>query len=170
MSENRGTCHTLYIHSVEREVPLANLFVEHRTTAEAARVWSIITDLEGSPTIISGIDAVDVMTRQPFGVGTTWRETRTMMGKSSTEEMTVTEVDPGVSYVVESQAHGASYSSVMKVTPDDGGSIISMSFSAEPEGSIAKVFASTIGKLFEGQTRKALEQDLADIATAAESS
>ena len=43
-----------------------------------------------------------------------------------------------------------------------------MSFRGEPGGTVSKVFASTVGKLFESGTRKAIEQDLADIAAAAE--
>ncbi|MGI9666231.1 MAG: SRPBCC family protein [Acidimicrobiia bacterium] len=147
---------------------MATMTVERRSTAQPANVWAILTDLEGSPARITGIDSVDVLTDPPFGVGTTWRETRTMMGKSSTEQMAVESVQPGSSYVVVSNAHGASYSSTMSVAPDGDGSLISMSFAAEANGTVAKFFASTVGKLFEGQTRKMLQQDLADIAAAAE--
>ena len=47
--------------------------------------------------------------------------------------------------------------------------MITMTFGAEPTGTVSKVFAGTIGKLFEGGTRKALVRDLDDIAVVAES-
>ena len=128
----------------------------------------IVTDLEGSPYVISAIEEVEITTGDGFGVGTTWRETRTMFGRSTTEEMTVAAVDPGKSYVVTSRAGGADYRSVLSVEPDSEGCTLSMEFTAEPSGTVSKVFASTVGKLFESGTRKALEQDLADIAAAAE--
>lgn len=147
---------------------MADMQVQRRIAAPPDRVWSIITDVEGSSTIISGIDSVEQLGSGPFGVGTAWRETRTMFGKQATEEMRVVAVEEGRSYTVESQAAGTTYRSTMAVEPDGDGAMLSMSFSAEAGSSISKLFASTIGKLFEGGTRKALEQDLADIAAAAE--
>ena len=149
---------------------MAEMRVERRIEAPASRVWNIITDLDRSPRVVSAIESVEVLTDQPFGVGTEWRETRTMFGKRSTETMRVVEVTDGSSYVVESEATGAVYRSVMSVAPEgDESCSLSMSFSADATSSISKVFSSTIGKLFEGGTRKALEQDLADIAAVAES-
>ena len=70
--------------------------VSREVAAPAERVWGIIIDLAGSPSVISAIDEVEVLAGpDPLGVGTRWRETRTMMGKSAAEEMWVTAVDPG---------------------------------------------------------------------------
>jgi hypothetical protein len=127
-------------------------------------------DLENAADTISAIQAIVILSEpQEFNVGTTWRETRTMFGKQATEEMSVTQVDPGTSYVVEAESNGARYTTIMQVvaTGEDS-SKISMSFGAEPTGTMAKVMGATIGKLFENATRKALAQDLDDIAAAAE--
>jgi len=139
------------------------------TSATPAEVWKVMTDIDGVGETISGIEKVERLDGgTDFGVGTRWRETRTLFGKTSTEEMEVTEVDPGRSYVTEARSHGAFYRSVMGVEPSDsGGSIITWVFGAEPEGMIAKIMAATIGRLFEGTTRKAITQDLDDIARAA---
>ncbi len=59
------------------------------------------TDLAGAPRVVRGIDAVEVLTPGEFGVGTRWRETRTMLGRSATEEMTVTAMEPQRSYTTE---------------------------------------------------------------------
>lgn len=140
--------------------------------APAEKVWSIMTNLEGFPDAIGGIENVERLDGGGgFEVGTTWRETRTMFGRTATEDMWVTELDPGHSYVVEANSHGAEYRTTQSVQPaGDDGSVLSMSFSANPTGTMAKVMSATVGRFFVNATRKAFEQDLADIAAAAEGS
>jgi carbon monoxide dehydrogenase subunit G len=147
---------------------MSSIHVERRIEAPPSRVWDIITDLERSPDVVSGIEAVEVIEGDDFGVGTTWRETRTMFGKRVTEDMRVVDVADGASYTVESRSGGTTYHSVVAVDPDGDGSVLRMSFSAQTGSTVARIFSSTVGRLFEGGTRKALEQDLADIAAAAE--
>ncbi|MCL1600441.1 MAG: SRPBCC family protein [Actinomycetia bacterium] len=149
---------------------MMNLDVSRDVSAPADIVWTIMTDLENSVDTISAIQSVEILSEpQAFAVGTKWRETRTMFGKRATEEMWVTEVDPGTSYMVAAESHGARYTTIMKViaTGEDS-SRISMNFGAEPTGTMAKVMGATIGKLFESATRKAIAHDLDDIAAAAE--
>jgi len=131
-----------------------------------------MTNLEGFPDAISGIEHVERLDEgSGFDVGTKWRETRTLFGRTATEDMWVTELDPGHSYVVEANSHGAEYRTTQSVEPDgDGGSVLLMSFSGNPTGTMAKVMSATIGRLFVNATRRAFEQDLADIASAAETS
>jgi carbon monoxide dehydrogenase subunit G len=143
--------------------------VQRHIDAPPGRVWAIITDIDRSPEVVSGIEAVEVIEGDSFGVGTAWRETRTMFGKRVTEEMRVIDVSDGASYTVESRSGGTTYRSVMAVDADGDGSLLRMSFSAQAGSTVSRMFSSTVGKLFEGGTRKALEQDLADIASAAES-
>jgi len=140
--------------------------------APVDEVWSIMTNLEGFPDAISGIEHVERLDEgSGFDVGTKWRETRTLFGRTATEDMWVTELDPGHSYVVEANSHGAEYRTTQSVEPDgDGGSVLLMSFSGNPTGTMAKVMSATIGRLFVNATRRAFEQDLADIASAAETS
>lgn len=140
--------------------------------APTDKVWGIMTDLEGFPDAISGIEGVERLDDGTgFSVGTRWRETRTLFGRTATEDMWVTELEPGHSYVVEANSHGTEYRTTQRVDPDDdGGSVLVMSFSGNPTGAMAKVMSATIGRFFEKATRKAFEQDLADIATAAEAS
>ena len=140
--------------------------------APVDKVWSIMTNLEGFPDAIGGIESVERLDDcTGFGVGTKWRETRTMFGRTATEDMWVATLDPGHSYVVEANSHGAEYRTTQSVEPaGDGRSVLSMSFSANPTGTMAKVMSATIGRFFVNATRKAFEKDLADIAAAAEGS
>ena len=143
--------------------------VQRNIAAPPERVWSVITDLPGSPQNITSIDAVDIVEGDGFDVGTTWNETRTMFGKSVTERMEVTAIDEPNSYVVESDSRGTHYVSTFTLAADgDSGSVLTMSFSGEPSGTASRLFASVMARMFASATRKAIEQDLADIAAAAE--
>jgi carbon monoxide dehydrogenase subunit G len=150
---------------------MRELTVSQEIAAQPASVWAIITDLDAFEQTISAVEKVERLDDgDGFGVGTRWRETRTMFGRTATEDMEVTSIDDGRSYVTEAHSHGAYYRTVMTVEPvGSDGTRLSTSFGAEPHGLVTKVVAATIGRLFERATRKALEKDLAEIATAARS-
>ena len=143
--------------------------VSQEVNAPASVVWNIITDLEGSVETISSIEKVEVLAGDSFGVGTSWRETRTMFGKKATEEMTVTEVVEGESYVVIARPDSANYRTVMSILPTgETACVVSMEFGANPKGTMTRFMGATMGKMFEGATKKALQRDLDDIAAVAE--
>ena len=138
--------------------------------APADIVWAIITDLDRSPEIIDGIDSIERLdTGSGFDVGTRWRETRTMFGRQATEELEITAVEPGTSYTVEADGHGAHYVATMSLEPVGDRTRLNMTFEAQPDGLVSKVMANTLGRLMLGSTRKALQRDLDDIASAATS-
>lgn len=143
--------------------------VSRDVSAPVERVWAIITDLEQSPSVIGAIESVEVHTEAGFGVGTRWTETRTMMGRTASETMEVTAVDPGRSYVVEATSGTTRYRSEFRVEAAGDGTALTMTFGATSSTVGAKILAATIGRLFAGMTRKALAADLDDIAQAAES-
>lgn len=149
---------------------MAVMTVERNVAAPAEQVWAIVSDLDRTRDVISGIIALERTDGgSGFGVGTAWQETRVMFGRESTESMAVTELDEGRSYVVESLSRGVLYRSVMRVEPAGDGSRLSWEFGAEAQTTSAKLM-SIAGKLFEGSMRKALMGDLDDIAAAAEGS
>lgn len=138
--------------------------------APAAQVWATVTDLDGAAEVISGIESLEILEgASTFGVGTRWRETRTLFGKQATEEMRVTGIDPGRSYEVTADSHGTVYLSTFTILPvDDRTSRLEMTFDAEAQSVFGKVMANTVGRLFLGATKKALVRDIDDIAAAAE--
>jgi len=144
--------------------------VSREIAAPAEVLWTIMTDLKTFEDTVSGIDSVEILSGgSDFDIGTKWRETRTMFGKEATEEMWVTEIDPGRSYVVNAESHGSKYTTAMSVAPtSDGTCEVTMDFGGEAVGTMAKVMSATIGRFFENATKKAFAQDLDDIAAAAE--
>jgi uncharacterized protein YndB with AHSA1/START domain len=143
--------------------------VRRHVAAPVERVWALATDLTGSPQVIGGIQAVEVLTPGPFGVGTRWRETRIMFGRSATEEMTVTAVEPLRSYTTEAQGPGVRYVSTFRSVPGaDGGTDVTMAFGGRPTTTVARVLGAVTGPLARRAVAKALGGDLVDLATAAE--
>lgn len=145
--------------------------IEASRTVEAptSRVWALICDLEHWPEVIGGIDAVERLDDgSHFAVGTRWRETRTMFGKQEVQEMEVTALDEGRAYTVEADRRGTHYTSRFTVGDRDGATHLQVTFGATSGSLAARVLGATLGRLFAGATRKALRQDLDDIAAAAE--
>ncbi|MCF6506194.1 SRPBCC family protein [Blastococcus sp. MG754426] len=148
---------------------MQDVVVRRHVAAPVQQVWQVATDLTGSPQVLRGVDAVEVLTPGPFDVGTRWRETRTMMGRSATEEMTVTAVEPQRSYRVEAAGRGAHYVSTLAFAPSaDGGTDVTMTFGGRPTSTVARVLGAVTAPLGRRAVAKALQQDLDDIAAAAE--
>lgn len=146
------------------------LTVTRETTASPEAVWDVMTDIEGTTQTLTGVTGIERLDDgEGFEAGLRWRETRQVLGEEATEELEITAVDPGRSYTVEADSGGTHYRSVVAVTPSATGSTIAMTFGAEQSGGrISSFLAMTVGRLFQGPTRKALQQDLDDIAAAAE--
>jgi uncharacterized membrane protein len=138
--------------------------------APAERVWHLITDLPNSPQLMTAITKVEMLSGgDEFAVGTRWRETRTMFGREATEEMAVSAVTPGRAYTVTAENHGTRYTSRLEVFPaGEHACILQMTFAGEATSLVSRVMSATVGRMFAGATRKAVEQDLADVAAVAE--
>jgi carbon monoxide dehydrogenase subunit G len=136
--------------------------------APPARVWDLVTDLAGAAGRIGAIKSVEVLTDQPFGVGTRWRETRVMFGKEATEEMTVTSLTPGESYTTEAESCGCHYTCVVRVAPEGDGSVLAMSMHARGVTLLGRVMGAVMTPLMKGMACKAFAKDLQDLKAAAE--
>ena len=139
--------------------------------AAAEKVWAVISDIPGSAATLSGIDAIEMLSEGPYDKGTRWKETRTMLRRSETVEMWVTQSDPPRSTTVKALQVGADYTSKMTLTDRDGGTDLTVTFGAEltNPSRATKIGMALFGKLGMRMTRKALARDLAEIAVKAES-
>jgi uncharacterized membrane protein len=143
--------------------------VERWIGAPVGKVWEALTDLESAPRVLSGVQSVEVLTPGPFSEGTRWRETRRMLGRTATEEMYVTACDEPARCVVESDARGAHYVSEVTLaqepeTEPEGGTTVTMTFTATPPGGFAGMLMKLLGGLGSKEATKSLERDLADVA------
>ena len=137
--------------------------------APADRVFELMTDLPNAAERIRGIDKVEILTDGPFGVGTRFRETRTMFGKQAVETMEVTEHDPANrSYVLEASSHGCHYRTLCRAVPEGAGTRAEFEMTAMALTLPAKILSTVMGPLMKGAVCKAVGQDLDDLKSAAE--
>ena len=142
------------------------LTIERRIAAPPQEVWNIITDIPGSIDRIDAIVKIEMLTDQGMGVGTRWKETRTVFKRESTEEMEVTEFEPPLRYVVEADSCGAHFVSELRCEPDgEDNTRLIMVMETTPMAFFAKLM-KPLAKLAMGTTRKMLVKDLDDIAKA----
>ena len=141
--------------------------VKHLVKADPDTTFRVFADIPNAESTVAGIDSIEMLSDGPVGIGTRWRETRTMMGKAATEEMWVTGFDPPRSYTVEAESHGTHYHSRYEFEAAEGGTRVTLRFEGRPQ-SIATKLMTVVGYLFMGQIRKMLAQDMADAAAHAE--
>lgn len=153
---------------------MSELEISRVIQASPERVWEVLTDLDRVVERLSGVTAVEPMTDGPYAVGTRWRETRTMFGRAVTEEMWVAETDPWRSTQVRAESGGATYVTDFTLTPlgDGERTELTMRFDAtiQDPSVLQRLSMKVMEPIALRATRKHLEQDLADIAAAAEQS
>ncbi len=126
-------------------------------------VFKYSTSIESWPDFIGGIDRVELLTDGPVGVGTRFRETRTMYGKESSEEMEITEFNPPSSYIVEAKSHGAHYVSRFDFEENDAGTLVTMFFDARPMNFLAKIVGLLMMPMMKKAVAKCVQEDLMDL-------
>lgn len=152
-----------------------SLALERSIDAPADAVWHVLTDLEGAEAVLSGVTRIERLAGVGWAIGTRWRETRSMMGREATEEMEVVGIDPGRSTTVAAEAHGMRYRTEFTLEPlpsPDGQprTLLRMRFSGSYQtlSWVQRVAAKLTSGIGMRVTRKAMQQDLDDIAAAAE--
>jgi uncharacterized membrane protein len=143
--------------------------LERDVAAPVTRVWEVFTELDRAPERRSKVTAVEHVSDQPFGEGTTWRETRKMFGRPYTEQLTISACRPPEQYVVEAESNGAHYRTEFAFAPIGPGTTqVRVTFRAEPTSALAAVFDRLLGSMVANSVRKALRKDLDELAAAAE--
>lgn len=137
--------------------------------APPERVWQVLTDLDRAPETIPSISAVERLTAGPYDVGTRWRETRTMMGRTETHELEVTESVPPRRTVVTTRTGGTVYTSTMRLSPEGEGTRLELAFGGEqPDASLPqRVAMRLLGPIGAAMTRRMLQKEMREIRVAA---
>lgn len=144
--------------------------ISHTVTINAPveRVFDIFTDLGQAADNLSGIKSLELLEGpEKMEVGTRWKETRTMMGKDSTEEMWVSELTENKSYAVDAESHGTKYHSVFTFESVGDKTQVTWMFEGIPQTLGAKLMSVT-AKMFMGSLKNMLAQDLNELKVACE--
>jgi carbon monoxide dehydrogenase subunit G len=139
-----------------------------RIAAPVETVFDVATDLEHAAEHIRGIEKIEMLTPQPVGVGTKWRETRKMMGRLSTETLEVMAFDRPRSYTVGCESCGAYFETTFRFTPAGDVTDAVLDVRMEARSLMAKLI-SPLGNLMFGKTmRQCMDDDLEDVKRVAE--
>jgi carbon monoxide dehydrogenase subunit G len=135
--------------------------------APPERVFAIAIDIPRWPERISAIDRIELLTPGPVGVGTRFRETRTMHGREASEEMTFESIDPPRTFVLVAESHGARYRAEHTFDPEGDGTRLTLTFESVPVTLAARLL-TPLALIMRGPLRRQLAQDLSDLKRAAE--
>jgi uncharacterized protein YndB with AHSA1/START domain len=142
---------------------------ERVIAAPVQHVWAVMTDVERYVERFVNTDAAELLTEGPFGVGTRWRETRTVYGQSATVENCVTECEALRRYATEARV-GARATTEFVFMPSTDGTNTSVRVSFQTrDGSLVYRLAEFLNRrkirecVIENNT-----QDLTDLAHACE--
>lgn len=147
--------------------------VARRVEASAAAVWEVLTDLDVAADRLSQVVELEVLTTGPYEVGTRWRETRRMLGRSETQEMTVVENDPERRTVTEAVDGGTRYRTEISLAALDGGratqlTIRFLAWATGDPSRLQRLALTVVGPLARTLSEKTMRTELDDIAAAAQ--
>ncbi len=135
--------------------------------APAARVFGIVADIPNWPKVIGAIQSIDILSGAPVGVGTHFRETRTLFGRSASEDMYVAALDSPHRLLLTADSHGMHYITEYTVEPIDAMSTrLTLRFRGTPETITARILSRLTGFMVP-KLKKAIETDMNDLAAAA---
>lgn len=145
--------HIIYVHDV---VP-----------APIQEVWDVIVDVGDAARIFRSVQNSEMLSDQPFGVGTTWRERRTFFGHRGDEELHVVECEPPRSLAIETRLKHDRVRTSFRLTevPTDDTTRLAITTSVHMEDRTAleKLSWKFFGGFSFEHTHAMLEHDLADI-------
>ena len=141
--------------------------VEALINAPPDVVYTVASDIPNWARFISAIEHIEMLTSGPVTLGTRFRETRKMFGRSATEEMQVAELTPPTRFALSAIAHGTVYWSEHTITPSGGGTRLALAFEGRPHTRIARLLGF-MGYLFKRSLVRTLQGDLQDLKREAE--
>lgn len=102
--------------------------------ASRAETWAVITDLENTPKILSGVLQIEVLERPASGlVGLKWRETRMLFGKLAAVDKCITEAVENEFYTVQAQDGGFVFVTTKRLSSSGDGTRLKESHESRPQ-------------------------------------
>lgn len=146
---------------------MTRLVLTQHIAAHVEKVFDLATDLPHAAEHVAAIDRIEMLTEGPVGVGTCWRETRTMFGRESTEEFEITHFDRPTIYTAGGESCGAQFAFAFQFVEIDGGTEVALAVEFKPVTFFAKLM-SPLGVFMMGGMKKAVRRDLLDLKQRAE--
>jgi len=127
-------------------------------------VWAAITGIENWTSMITSIIDINIIHKPADGlVGLKWEETRRMFGIEATETLWVTDSVENEYYCSRAESHGSVYITRFSLNGLGDKTLLSISFSGEPQTSFVKTVSFSMGPFIKRAVINALHRDLYDI-------
>ena len=130
-------------------------------------VFKAFTDLEHQAGRVSGIRGIEVLTTGGFRLGTRWRETREVLGRTDDAEMEVTQFAQNAGYTITHEKAGVRIDTVFAFAPAGDGTKVSITFNLENQG-LPPGLLTPVSWAIAGKVKEALGKDLTDMKKAIE--
>jgi hypothetical protein len=142
------------------------IYVHATLPAPPAAVWDVITDVAHADRVFRSVHDSELVSDGPFGVGTVWREKRTLFGHRGEEELEVVECDPPMSLAVETRLRHDVVRTSYRLTGFGDRARLAMTTSVHMEGrsAIERLAWKFFGGFSYEHTHRMFEHDLEDIA------
>lgn len=130
--------------------------------------WHIITNIKDAADIIQGIEKIEILQQPNSGlVGLKWSETRMYFGKPASIDKWITDAKENEFYKTKSEMDGFIFETTMKISETANGVMLASIHETIPQGLMSKLKMIPM-IFFKGVIKKSINQDLADIKSAAE--
>ena len=130
-------------------------------------VFKAFTDLEHQAGRVSGIKGIEVLTTGGFRLGTRWRETREVLGRTDDAEMEVTQFAQNAGYTITHEKAGVRIDTVFAFAPAGDGTKVSITFSLENQG-LPPGLLTPVSWAIAGKVKEILGKDLTEMKKAIE--
>ena len=126
--------------------------------------WALITNVVEYPTLIESYEALELETDGHEGLGARWKQTRTVFGRSHSQDIEVTEWKPPESVTHEAYEGGTHYRTSYRLIPnhDEGQTDVEVTFTVEATG-FARLILAMFGQRLVDNTGAQVEKDLNDL-------
>jgi uncharacterized membrane protein len=152
--------------------PMTSVTVTRVIPGPAGVVWTVFADIADRPSWLSEVESVEVLTAGETGPGTRWRETRVdAIGGTVTEELTITEMEPGRSVTMTLGGEGEESHLTYLFAPIDvgdhaGETAVTATVESRPHGLANLLIAFFVGELAARSAEGHLREELDELAAA----
>lgn len=141
-------------------------YLQLNTTVAAPRreVFKAFSDFPNAASHVEGIDQIEMLTEGPVGVGTRFKETRTMFGRQATETMEVTDFVPDEKYTLSATSCGCQFDSHFRFS--DAGNDrtdVQCEMESRPLSFGARLMAPLMGLMMKKTMQKCMQEDIDQI-------
>lgn len=141
---------------------MATVTVSNHVAAPVENVFRVFTDIEHGPDHVGGIKKVEMLTPGVVHLGSRWRETRDVLGRSDSAEMEITAFELNRMYTITHHKAGVRIDTTFWFQPEGPGTKVSVEFEFDG-GGVPPGLLAPLGWAIGGKVERVLSNDLLDL-------